>query len=347
MHVRRYLELIGGPRTYSWQAAVLVFLISIGFGYRLNYEAGATDPMLLLAVMSAVAAVTVSVFAVFAAGYSLLKDQSHRVIYALSGFFVVMLVRALVSDHLLIQWGLADASRLSWRLIRVFGFGTISLVSIAVALNLIYENKLRYKELRDRLTDEIRVFNSTLDALSEQRVYTIHEMSIETVTTQALLDELQVAMTPENDVQSILGSIKTNVVAVADILGRARKLTPVAIQKIVDVPKTSWWQENIPFLQTYRKELAAAISEVESRRRAVERTFESENNLWKQVLLHDVSYSPTAANVLLRLVVENPQASPDLENLQQAAQIWDSIAQESMRLSANSARLSTSGRLEP
>lgn len=347
MHLRRLLALIGGPRTYSWQAAVLVYLISVVIGYRLNYESGLTDPVLLLAVMSATGAITVSVFAILAAGYSLLRNQTHRISYALVGFVIVMSVRALVSDRLLIQWGLADGSRLTWRLARVFGLGTIALISIALALNLIYENKLRYKELRDRLTYEIRAFNNTLDELSEQRVYTVHEMSIETANAQGLLNELKVTETAANNVHSLLNSIASNVEAVAEILERARKLTPVAIERIVDVPKPSWWKENVPFVQSYRNELEAAISEVESRRHSVERTFESENKLWKQVLLHDVSYSPTAATVLLRLVVENPHAASVAEHLQQVANIWDSIARESKRLSANSSRLSTSGRLEP
>ena len=339
MRANRVLTLIAGPRTYSWQAATWVVLISVGIGFRLNYQPGVTDPILLLAVMAAIAGVTVSVFAVLAAGYSLIPKIESRFIYALLGFLVVILVRAKVGDVLIMEWGIAQESKLNWRLKQATAFGVVSLISIAVIMNLIAEKKQRLQELRSRLHKEINAFHNALSELSEQRIYTIHEMSVESSTAQELLNEIDELLPTEHAARPNLSQLVTDVNYICNILARARQLTPIDIDEKVDVPKTSWVQENIPFLHLYENKLNSAISQVSETRKQLESMFVFENKMWKQAFVSDISRSPTAGTILLRQVLDDINAPSVTDSITRVHDIWKSIVQIATSSAANSVRL--------
>jgi GTP cyclohydrolase I len=72
----------------------------------------------------------------------------------------------------------------------------------------------------------------------------------------------------------------------------------------------------------------------------------TENRLWKQTFVSDISRSPTAATILLRSIAENPKDESTSEQMQRVAVVWNSVVEDAVASMANSSRLQTSGRLE-
>lgn len=346
MRASRITVLLGGPRTFSWQGATWVFLVSVAIGFQLNYQPGVTDATLLAAVMASIAGITVTVYSILAGGYILLSNPWTRVIYALTGFIIVILVRAKVADVLLQEWGVVDGSKLGWRLQQVFAFGITSLIIIAVTLNALYESKRKVAELTTQLQMEINTFNDVLLILSEQRIYTIHEMSIESANAQQLVREIDEQLPLQHPARGEFTAIEKNVNFIVELLARARQLTPTAIEPAVTGVVPSWFQRVLPVFTTYQKDLQAQISRVISSREKLEEMAATENRLWKQTFVSDISRSPTAATILLRSIAENPNDESTSEQMQRVAVVWNSVVEDAVASMANSSRLQTSGRLE-
>ena len=347
MRASRITVLIGGPRTFSWQGATWVFLISVAIGFRLNYQPGVTDGTLLAAVMASIAGITVATYAILAVGYILLNNPWIRVTYALTGFVVVIVVRAKVADVLLQEWGLADGSRFSWRVQQVFAFGITSLLVIAMTLNALHESKSKIAELTALHQSETNTFNEVLQNLSEQRIYTIHEMSIESANAQELVREIDEQLPIHHPAREEFADIEKNVDFIVELLARARQLTPTAIEPAVIGLRPTWVQRVLPIFTSYQKDLQRKIAEIISRREQLEEMAASENRLWKQTFVSDISRSPTTATILLRSIAENPNAESTSDQMQRVAKVWKSVVEDSVASMANSSRLRTSGRLEP
>ena len=347
MRTRGPLQFIVGPRTFSWQSAAWLSIVSTVGSYGPNVVPGNNNPELLSAVLLAATTVAVSIYAIFAAGFQLLTVKRFQLLYVVFGFAAILLIRAYVSDTLLLNWDLATESRLGWRIQRTFIFGMAYFISIAILMNFIHDKKQQQATLREDLQDEIRNFNDKISQVSDQRIFTIHEMSIECATTQELLSELNEQLPKAVQSHSAFVSLVKDVEYVSDVLARARQINPMRNVDAVQIPKPTWMDENSPFSFSYRNQLQSMLQDITLRRKEVEEMFDRENRMWKRAFVSDISQSPTAATALLRQVAENPTADSVPTTIARIADIWKMIVHETVTSVAYSSRLQTSGRLEP
>lgn len=240
-------ERIAGPQAFNPFSLILVSSIATIGTLSIYTSYDAQDFFVTLAILVVVQLFALLPIVLIAPAVKTIPNLVNRVGAVLASYVLVNVIRSILLDILLVNWGLETESRLAFRLYSNVVFLSILMISLAVGADVISDDVAQVRIEEEGIVLNREKLATIKGGITQARTYVSRELALEVSATTAELDtyEFRNKLTsPEqsklNEFRALLDSVSKRLIEIkSGVLPKMVSLdaaTPVrySLKKIID-----------------------------------------------------------------------------------------------------------------